>query len=233
MESKLLLNHIRPEIRYTIQSLSSEIEKSIAVPLESSRLLLPTISQAIASRSERDIFPNNSYPKRYKRFKNVFSNSNCLENVNSNNDSMQTEVYNRNLPALEWINKRQTDKISYNTHNHNHGMKSKNENYNISYLVCSWLIGAVICSKSCRILLRIASSWKIQLCNILYRNKACQNQVQRKICYGSILTFPFFIVIWIFYIGLWVFTKIFDIFLHPVPYRISQCINLAAVEYTR
>lgn len=94
-----------------------------------------------------------------------------------------------------------------------------------NYIVCGWLIGAVVCSKICGYFLAIVAAAKAKVHHSLLarisksfnRTTATQTHI--------VLSFLFIVITLSLYITLWLLTGICTCLLRPMPRKLSHCIN--------
>lgn len=197
----------REQICYSTALLSKEIEKSLA----------PRTHQPSLDKRTRTF-------KRYKSLNETTYTATTFEKYPERSNELQQQrqeqQQHQHRPGtgeLTTINSSQCNNcaaISYHQ-----------QYIPCNYIVCGWLIGAVVCSKICGFFLAIVAAAKAKVHHsLLARISKSFNRTTARQTH-IVLSFLFIVITLSLYITLWLFTGICTCLLRPMPRKLSHCIN--------
>lgn len=215
----------KTNIQLTAQRLSNEIEKSITTPLES-RLVFPVIglrktsvstgsgmSKGDSDGGDRIGTSAIHQHKHYKRLNGP--NVNVIGHY-SNPGHHSTEgscESNRN----SWYVSKSTVADPANC---------KPDNYSFNYIMCGWLIVAILCNQISRLLLTILTICMTKVSDFLATSGTGKAKTSTEFI-RYIAGIPMIAIMWLTYVCMWLLSTVCGALLRPAPQKVCHCINLA------
>lgn len=190
------------------------------------RLVLPTSAMPSANMENTE-FPHQRYFKRYTRLNTSTIFPVTCASATASDVSIKTlETKGTEDSSISGTQPMSSNKCANGTITQmDNGLCAFN------YIVCIWLIVAVISTAFCRFLMALTMNWKDELYIALVANSfhdSKEKQIWSRL--QPILSVPFIIIGWAAFASLWLMSTIFTMLLRPVPHKLSQRINTATCE---